>query len=59
MRRLVIPLLGWQLSVVAQTEEQFSAVVFYTTEFTGPRPILVLYSNGQKIGEVRQDHRRW
>src|SRR5262245_48381945 len=55
MRRLVILLLGWQLSVVAQTEEQFSAVVFYTTEFTGPRPILVLYSNGQKIGEVSQD----
>jgi hypothetical protein len=53
-RGLVILLLGWQLSVHAQTE-QFSAVVFYTTEITGQRPILVLYSNGQKIGEVRQD----
>ena len=57
MRRLglVILLLGVQLSLHAQTEEQYSAVVFYTTEITGTRPIPVLYSNGQKIGDVTKD----
>jgi len=54
-RGLVILLLGLQLSLYAQTEEQYSAVVFYTTEITGPRPIPVLYSSGQKIGEVTKD----
>ena len=54
-RGLVILLLGLHLSVHAQTEEQYSAVVFYTTEITGARPIPVLYSNGQKIGEVTKD----
>src|SRR5262245_12796303 len=48
----VILLFTLQLSGYAQTDPQASVIVFYTTETAGRVGNPVVYSNGQKIGEV-------
>ena len=48
----VILLFALLLSAFAQADAQDSIITFYTTDTAGPDSAPIVYSNGQKIGEV-------
>jgi hypothetical protein len=48
----VILLFALLLSAFAQADPQDSFITFYTTDTAGPDSAPIVYSNGQKIGEV-------
>src|SRR5262245_55838339 len=52
----VILLFALLLSAFAQVDAQDSTITFYTTDTAGPDSAPIVYSNGQKIGEVLKGH---